>query len=133
MTNLLLSMVIASIAWASGCRMTSSFGQGAGGAGLAHIVYFTLKDSSEAAKSQLVEGCRQYLTDHRGVTFLAVGTRVKEFDRDVNDHDFHVGLHVVFQSQHYHDLYQTAPSHLEFIEKFKENWQQVRVFDTFVR
>ena len=56
---------------------------------------------------------------------------VAELDRPVNVRDFHVGLLVVFKSKHDHDVYQTAPAHLKFIEENKPTWDKVRVFDSF--
>ncbi|MCA9050043.1 MAG: Dabb family protein, partial [Planctomycetaceae bacterium] len=55
-----------------------------------------------------------------------------EFERPVNDREFHVALHVVFDTKESHDVYQTSESHLKFIELGKPNWKQVRVFDAWV-
>lgn len=96
---------------------------------IAHNVYFTLKDSSEEAQKKLVEACKKYLSDHPGTLFFCAGT-VAEFDRPVNDRDWHVGLHVFFKDAEAHDKYQVAEKHLKFIEENKENWAKVRVFDT---
>jgi hypothetical protein len=100
---------------------------------LAHNVYFRLKDDSQAAKNRLVDSCHQYLKDHPGVVFFAAGTLAEELDRPVNVRDFHVGLHIVFKAKKFHDQYQTADKHLQFIEENKGNWENVRVFDTLVR
>lgn len=100
---------------------------------LAHNVYFTLKDGSQAAKNRLVDSCHQYLKDHPGVVFFAAGTLAEELDRPVNVRDFHVGLHIIFRAERFHDQYQTADTHLRFIEENKDNWSHVQVFDTLVR
>ena len=50
----------------------------------------------------------------------------------MNDRDFDVALHVVFDHRASHDAYQAAPEHLSFIEEQKENWKNVRVFDSDV-
>ena len=99
---------------------------------LAHNVFFTLNDASAEAQQQLVAACHRYLKDHPGVVFFAAGTRVEELQRPVNDLDFHVALHVVFADRQSHDDYQQAADHLTFIEENKENWKQVRVFDSSV-
>ena len=96
---------------------------------LAHMVYFTLKDSSPAAVDKQVASCRKHLADHPGQAFFGVGTRAADFDRDVNDKEFHVGLHIVFENHAAHDAYQTHPRHLQFIEESKANWTRARVFD----
>lgn len=96
---------------------------------LSHMVYFTLKDSSDAACDALLAEMKKYLKDHKGVEFFAVGRLADRYERPVNDRAFHVALNVVFDNRESHDAYQIAPEHLQFIENNKENWEQVRVFD----
>jgi hypothetical protein len=96
---------------------------------LAHNVYFSLKESTPETRAKLVTACQKYLTGHPGVVFFAAGT-VSDLSREVNDRDWDVGLHVIFQDRAAHDAYQTAPRHLEFIKECKDNWKKVRVFDT---
>ena len=96
---------------------------------LAHMVYFTLKDNSPAGVEKQLVACRKYLTDHPGVIFFAIGTRTPGLNREVNDKEFDVGLHVVFESRATHDQYQTHPRHVQFIEENKPHWAKVRVFD----
>jgi hypothetical protein len=99
---------------------------------LAHIVYLTLKDKSPAAVQKQVELCKKYLTDHSGALFFAVGTRTPDLNREVNDKEFDVALHVVFKDRPAHDRYQSDPRHLKFIEESKPNWAKARVFDADV-
>lgn len=99
---------------------------------LSHNVFFSLNDSSDEAVNTLVSACRKYLKDHPGVVFFAAGTLAAEFTREVNQRDFDVALHVVFDNKESHDKYQTAESHLQFIAENKENWKAVRVFDSYV-
>ena len=96
---------------------------------LVHDVYFTLKESTPENRNKLVAACKKYLTDHQGVVFFAAGT-LSSLDREVNDRDWDVGLHVIFKTRADHDAYQIAPRHLEFIKECKETWKKVRVFDT---
>lgn len=97
---------------------------------LAHNVYFTLHDSSPEAIQNLVDACNKYLKEHPGVEYFAAGKLVPDLNREVNDQDFHVGLHVMFTDRASHDQYQTAPDHLKFIEENKASWKTVRVFDS---
>jgi hypothetical protein len=99
---------------------------------LAHMVYFTLKDRSPAQIEKMVAACKKYLTDHPGTLFFAAGTLVPDLTRPVNQTDFDVALHVVFDSREAHDAYQQAPRHTQFIEENKPNWERVRVFDSYV-
>ena len=96
---------------------------------LSHNVFFTLKDKSAAAQDKLLADCRKFLSAHSGTAFFACG-KVSDLNRPVNVRDFDVALHVTFETREAHDQYQAAPLHLEFVEANKENWTQVRVFDS---
>jgi len=97
---------------------------------LVHNVYFKLKDPSVAAIASMVTACKTYLRDHPGVVFFAAGTLAADLDRPVNVRDWHVALHVAFDTRASHDSYQTAPDHLRFIEENSPLWDQVQVFDS---
>jgi len=99
---------------------------------LAHMVYFSLKDNSPAARARLVAACKKYLSRHPGTVFFACGTLAEDLRREVNDLDFDVALHLVFQTKKDHDAYQEAPLHNQFIAENKDNWKKVRVFDACV-
>ena len=96
---------------------------------LAHIVYFKLKDNAPAGVEKQLAACRKYLTDHPGQVYFGIGTRTPDLTREVNDRQFDVGLHIVFESRAAHDTYQAHPRHLQFIAENKEHWSGVRVFD----
>ena len=98
---------------------------------LVHNVFFTLKEGTAENIQKLTDACFKYLKDHPGVVYFAAGPLVSELERPVNVRDFHVGLLVVFKTRHDHDVYQTAPLHLKFIEENKPTWDKVRVFDTY--
>ena len=99
---------------------------------LAHNVYFTLKDPSDEARSSLVHACKLLLTDHPGTVFFACGTLEPELAREVNDREFDVALHLVFESRAAHDAYQDSPRHQRFLEENRAGWSRVRVFDSIV-
>ena len=99
---------------------------------IAHNVYFSLKDDSAEAKQALVAACKKYLTKHEGTAFFGAGTLARELDREVNDRDFDVALHIVFKDMAAHDKYQSHPRHLQFIEENRANWTKVRVFDSVI-
>jgi len=99
---------------------------------LGHMVYFSLKDNSQTAIDALIADCKKYLTNHPGTVFFAAGTLVPDLTREVNDRDFDVALHVVFESRAAHDQYQVHERHLQFIEQNKASWAKVRVFDADV-
>jgi|SRR6516225_9590363 hypothetical protein len=99
---------------------------------LAHNVYFTLRDRSPEARVRLLDSCRHKLSGHPGTLLFAVGTRAAELTRPVNDRDFDVGLHIVFETKAAHDAYQESPRHVRFIEENRDTWQKVRVFDSLL-
>ena len=98
----------------------------------AHNVFFTLNDSSPAQCETLVRECYEYLKNHDGVVAFSAGTRASGCERDVNDVQFHVSLHMVFADRLSHDAYQTTPRHMEFVARNKANWKTVRVFDSTI-
>ena len=100
---------------------------------LAHNVFFTLKNTSGKAVEALIEDCYSYLKDIPGIIYFSAGSLIEEHNRDVNIRDFQVGLHVIFVNKNYHDKYQVAEKHNIFVERNKDNWAQVRVFDTCIR
>ena len=99
---------------------------------LAHNVYFSLKDNSAEAKNRLVQACRKHLSKHEGEVFFAAGTRAEDLQREVNDRDFDVTLHIFFKDKASHDKYQDDQRHRNFITENKDNWKKVRVFDSMV-
>jgi len=100
---------------------------------LAHIVFFTLNEPSEASREKLIDGCKRHLDNHDGLTFFGVGVNAPEYDRDVNDRDYDVALHLVFATAKDQDAYQTDPRHLEFLKECKPLWKKVRVFDSSLK
>jgi hypothetical protein len=100
---------------------------------LAHMVYFTLKEDTAEGRQQLLDDCRHFLTDHEGVASFGVAILAAELTRPVNDLDFHISLHLVFENRAAHDVYQTHERHVAFIEKNKDTWAQVRIFDSYLQ
>jgi hypothetical protein len=96
---------------------------------LGHHVFFKLVDRSDEAVAALLGECRKYLNDHDGLIDFSIGTRDRELVREVNQ-DYDVSLHCIFQDRPSHDAYQVSERHRKFIEDNKENWAEVRVFDS---
>ncbi len=98
---------------------------------LAHLVYFTLKESSSESREALIAACQKYLTDHPGTLHFTVGPRVEACDRPVNDTEFDVALVMLFASQADQDRYQESDRHHQFLDEQLANCSQVRVFDSY--
>ena len=99
---------------------------------LSHCVFFALKNNTPENCRALVDECNTYLNRPEGVVFMHAGVRDADLDREVNDTDFDVSLVIVFESRQAHDVYQDHPEHLTFIERNKQTWRSVRVFDALV-
>jgi len=132
LVTLAVVLVLAGTVGMFGLRDADAAGGEKGGL-IAHNVYFSLKDNSAQAKEKLVAACKKYLSKHPGEVFFAAGILAADLDRPVNDRDFDVALHIIFQDRKAHDQYQEAKRHQQFIDENKENWKKVRVFDSVVQ
>ncbi len=105
---------------------------GGTGAGFLHMVYFYLRNggSTDDARA-LLHGCREHLTNIRGVLRLSVGTPAGT-PRNVVDNAYGVALLVEFADAAAHDVYQDHPDHLRFIEACSSLWSRVQVYDSVV-
>ena len=94
-----------------------------------HHVYFWLSsDAPAAAKEHLAMDCRSLLARIPDVLHLWAGPPART-PRPVGDNSYTIGLAVILPHRAAHDAYQVHPLHLEFIERNKAHWAQVRVFD----
>jgi hypothetical protein len=124
-------IVCSLVSVAVGCLLAAAAAQ-AEDKMLAHDVYFSLKDKSPAGKEKMVAACKKYLAGHPGTVWFSAGPLAPEFQREVNDRDFDVALHIVFKDKAAHDVYQTAERHQKFIDECQDTWAKVRVFDSYV-
>ena len=125
-SGLLAVLIAVTVPWVATGTNTTADPQ------LAHLVYFKLTDASGANKAKLLAACKAFLSGHPGTVSFAVGTLAGDLNREVNDRDFDVSLHLVFVNKEAHDKYQQHPKHLRFIEENKDNWAKVRVFDSYL-
>lgn len=94
-----------------------------------HIVYFWVKpETSSERVQQLIDDCKSYLGSINTVRELHVGTPAGT-PRDVVDNSFAVNLIVRFDDKAGHDYYQEIDTHQQFIDRNKEIWQRVQVYD----
>jgi hypothetical protein len=96
---------------------------------LVHTVFFWLREGTdETARGRLVEDCHRLLGQVPGVRHLWAGGPA-DTPRDVVDNSYGCGLTVVFDDRAGHDVYQDHPLHHEFIERNREHWERVQVYD----
>jgi hypothetical protein len=98
---------------------------------LAHNVFFSLAENSQAARQAMVEDSHKYLAPIPGIVFYAAGT-VSDVERPVVDRGYDVALHVVFRNKEAMEEYLVHPKHLEYVKKHQPKWKRVRVFDSLV-
>jgi hypothetical protein len=96
-------------------------------------VFFTLSEPNDDNRAKLIEGCKKYLEEHDGVVYFGVGVNAPEYDREVNDRDYDVALHLIFETAQHQNTYQTHPRHVKFVEECKGLWKKVRVFDSSLK
>lgn len=100
---------------------------------LFHSVFFQLKDSSDSACEAFIKDCRTYLSGQNGVLSFHAARIVEEHQREVNMRDFHVSIHIIFESKQHHDDYQGCDDHNVFVDRNKDNWGTVRVYDAYIQ
>jgi hypothetical protein len=94
-----------------------------------HTVLFWFNENAdESKKRQLIDDCKSLLGSISTVRFLAVGTPAGT-SRSVVDNSYDVGLIVHFEDEAGHEHYQTAEKHLKFIERNRDTWARVQVYD----
>ena len=81
---------------------------------------------SLAKREELMDACRKYLTGHPGTIYFSVGTPNPELIRPVNDREFDVALHVIFDNKAAHDQYQQDARHIQFIDENKGRLDQAQ-------
>ena len=98
-----------------------------------HAVYFTLKNNSILQKQKLVRDCYAYLRGHEGLVFFAASEKAEHAESKPNEAQFDVSLHMVFANRDFYAEYEQSKKHQEFIARNKDNWQEVKVFDSVIQ
>lgn len=95
-----------------------------------HCVHFWLReDLTESQISEFIDGVRA-LGDSGNVESIRVAVPAGT-DRPVVDNSYGVQLLAIFLDSAAHDRYQSGdPVHEAFIEKFKNCWTRVLIYDS---
>lgn len=94
-----------------------------------HTVFFWMRPGvSDADRRQLVNDCLELLGKVPTVRQIWAG-RPARTPREVVDNSYDVGLTVILADKAGHDVYQEHPLHLDFINRNKQNWARVQVYD----
>jgi len=97
-----------------------------------HVVFFYMNEAAtDADRDALIQDCRDYLGSVETVRYLNVGAPAGT-PREVVDNSYGVGLVIHFDDTAGYEVYETAPRHLEFIERNQHRWSRVQVYDILV-
>lgn len=95
-----------------------------------HCVFFTLKAGTpESEVESLIADGHKILAKVPTVRKIDTGRRDTRMNRDVNEKEYTVGLVVYFDDKAGHDQYNESELHTEYVNKHKEHWAKVVVYD----
>ena len=93
-----------------------------------HAVYFWLTSpESDIDRAALRVGL-QTLRGVNTIDAVSIGTPAPT-RRAVIDHTYDLALMLTFRDQAAHDVYQTHPIHLAFVDDCKHLWSRVQIYD----
>ena len=92
-----------------------------------HQVYFWLHDPANT--QEFLTEAVPMLGRCKTVAKFIAGTPAPTAKREVVDHSFQVSCTIFFDSIEDQDVYQSDPTHLDFIEKYSSMWKTVKVYD----
>lgn len=96
---------------------------------IVHAVYFWLKPNITPEQlATFVEGVNT-LRKISSVVHCWIGEPAST-DRPAIDRSYSYGLIVIFNDMTGHDAYQEDPIHRGFVERCRNLWSQVKIFDT---
>jgi hypothetical protein len=94
-----------------------------------HHVYFTLKNPDSAAdKKALIKGLNGMRAIEE-IKLIHIGEPAST-NRDVIDRSYSVSWLLIFDNLKDQEVYQVHPLHKKFIEKCKDLWDKVVVYDS---
>ncbi len=96
---------------------------------IAHMVFFSLKESTPENRRELIDAAKKYLAGHSGEIYFSVGEMV-DLKEKVSVTDFDVALHIVFENRDAHDKYLKSERHKGFSAVAHKLDKSVRVFDS---
>ncbi len=94
-----------------------------------HVVYFWLKDTSETNKKTFLGYLNEYTSAIDVIQDAFIGTPAAT-DRPVIDNTYTFSMVMAFNSKADQDIYQEHPAHVAFVDKAKDMWSKVQVYDS---
>ena len=96
---------------------------------LIHTVIFWLKNDLSEDQKNIFKNEVKALGEISSVEDFHLGTPASTPKRPVVEDSYDFAITVVLKDMAAHDDYQADPIHLEFIEKCKEMWERVVIYD----
>jgi hypothetical protein len=96
---------------------------------VAHMVFFTLKESNAENRRRLIDAAKEFLGGHPGEIYFSVG-EMADLKEPVSMVDFDVAVHILFESKAAHDQYLSSARHHKFSAVARPLDKKVRVFDS---
>ena len=97
---------------------------------LIHAVYFWLKPELTPAQRANFRAEVKKLSAVRTIENIYVAAPATIAERSVTDRTFDFALTILFKDGPAHDSYQVDPIHLAFVERNKDSWVKVQVYDS---
>ena len=93
-----------------------------------HVYFWFKKPASKKDKARFEEALKKLVTiETIAEMHLGVPASTR---RDVVDRSYTYSLFTTFKSKEDHDIYQSHPTHLKFIEDCADLWEKVVVYDS---
>ncbi len=97
-----------------------------------HVVFFWMKNpNSSEDVDQLERELQKFMSVNKQVKTHHIG-RPAGTDREVVDNSYGVSLIVSFDSKEEQDVYQSDPTHIDFIKSAEHLWDRVQIYDSIV-
>lgn len=96
---------------------------------LLHHVLFWLKPETTTEQKVAFEKALESLTGVETAQAVYIGTPVTEINRPVVDGTYSFSLIIIFDDLAGHNVYQTHPLHVAFLEDYRQYFEKVVIYD----
>lgn len=93
------------------------------------VIFYIKKDAPDDAASQVIRDCHDLLEGIPSVRKLWAGRPAKKATPKVAVTDYQVGLMITFDNAKGLESYLVHPMHLEFVDRHKDSFEKVLVYD----
>lgn len=98
----------------------------------AHLVFFRLSDTSDAALNKFLDECKTHLSGYRGRTHFSIGLRALQIRGPESAVDYDVAVQMVFENYRAYEKYNTPQRQLDFVAAVAGMISHSIVYDYFL-